>query len=713
VKAPRFDRTRILAFCSLLLFLLVSGNGCSISDLFPPRLDNQVAYFNTYYNASRLYKEAILEIETTERSQRERGLPPQKEISQNVRQKLTGVIEKCSKLLMYYPNSKWVDDALMLIGKSYFYMGEYPKAERKFNELLEQIPNSDLILEAHLWLGKSYRRSSDFEQGIRELKVAAETAIVQGEGEIAAEALLTLGEIYDERGSYAEAIAAYQDVIARTDEHDFQAQAQYRIGELHEKKGAYAEAAAAYQKVRAFDPDDHLKYLSQLRFAVNATQAGQYEEAMNVLNGLLANNAYSRFFPTIKLEIANTLRAMGQIEEAIRGYQIIDTMYARTDAAAKGYYQLGLLYEKTLRNYRAADTNYARARSEYPPSEITPLATRRAENLRRYFLYRQSIYNTDSLLVQAYRSQAASPDTTQSVPVDSSSRRAIGQDSARGLHFEIWGVAKGSPTLENLRLTLARHTYDLGTLFFLDLEEPDSALFWCTQTTLVSPDSDLAARALFTIAEIRQSHNPHDQSVVDSIYNRIISEYPRTKYAAEVRRLRGLGTDTAAEDPAASLYRQAEQLMLSNRGPEAIGLLERLLKEYPLSSYCPKAQYAIGWIYENIGHNSDSAIANYRKLLNRYPASTYSASVGTKVMEAELDRLERAAPKDSSEQGGEGVEKEPPRQDYPSGIAPTDTTSMTDRKKTEEDEIETIRGRRKLPPTQGTKRDTTKIFKER
>ncbi len=614
---------------------------------------------------------------------------------------------------MYYPNSKWVDDALMLIGKSYFHMGEYTKAERKFNELLEQIPNSDLILEAHLWLGKSYRRSNDFEQGIRELKVAAETAIVQGKGEIAAEALLTLGEIYDERGSHAEAIAAYQDVIARTDERDFKAQAQYRIGELHEKKGAYAEAAAAYQKVRDFDPDDHLKYLSQLHFAVNATQAGQYREAMNVLNGLLADNANSRFFPTIKLEIANTLRAMGQIEEAIAGYQVIDTTYARTDAAAKGYYQLGLLYEKTLRNYRAADTNYARARSEYPPSEITPLATRRADNLRRYFFYRQSIYNTDSLLVQAYRSQGAPPDTTQSVRVDSSSSSgAAVQDSVRGFHFEIWGVAKGSPTLENLRLTLARHTYDLGTLFFLDLEEPDSALFWCTQTTLVSPDSDLAARALFTMAEIRQSHNPRDQGAVDSIYNRIISEYPRTKYAAEVRRLLGLGTDTTAEDPAASLYRQAEQLMLSNRGPEAIELLERLLKEYPLSSYCPKAQYAIGWIYENIGHNSDSAIANYRKLLNRYPASTYSASVGTKVTEAELDRSERATRMDSSEQGGEGVEKKPPRQDHPSGIAPTDTTSITDRKKTEEDEIESIRGRRTFPPTRGTKRDTTKTFKE-
>ena len=226
-----------------LIFAVGLLSGCSVTDFVSQRYENSVAYFNTYYNASRLFDEAVLEIETTEKSQRSKGLPPQKEISQGARQKLTTVIEKCSKLLQYHPNSKWVDDALMLIGKSYFYQGDYLKGERKFAELMSQFPNSGRFLEARVWLGKSFKRSNEFEPATRELSAVAEAAVAASEKAIAAEAYLALGEMYAERKSYDEAIKAYQGLIDRVDFDELKAEAQFRLAQLYETAEDYTKAA--------------------------------------------------------------------------------------------------------------------------------------------------------------------------------------------------------------------------------------------------------------------------------------------------------------------------------------------------------------------------------------------------------------------------------------------------------------------------------------
>ena len=61
---------------------------------------------------------------------------------------LQKVIEKCSNILQFSSNSSYVDDALMMLGKSFYYQKNYLKAQRKFEELISTQPNSDYVLEA-------------------------------------------------------------------------------------------------------------------------------------------------------------------------------------------------------------------------------------------------------------------------------------------------------------------------------------------------------------------------------------------------------------------------------------------------------------------------------------------------------------------------------------------------------------------------------------
>jgi len=94
-------------------------------------------YFNTMYNARRIYSEAE---EAREESVRT-GVEP----SRALKDKYKDVIFKCSKILRDSPESSWVDDAIFLMGKALVRQEEYNKGIRKFQELLTNYPESEYV----------------------------------------------------------------------------------------------------------------------------------------------------------------------------------------------------------------------------------------------------------------------------------------------------------------------------------------------------------------------------------------------------------------------------------------------------------------------------------------------------------------------------------------------------------------------------------------
>jgi TolA-binding protein len=732
------------------LFVLLLG-GCVVSDFVSQRYENSVAYFNTYYNASRIYDEAILEIESTEKSQRSKGLPPPKEISATAKQKLTTVIEKCSNLLLYHPKSKWVDDALMLIGRSYYYQGEYLKAERKFAELIAQFPDSKRFLEARLWLAKSFRRDNEYEKAIREFQQVSEAATIESEDEIAAVAFLGLAEVHLDRKSYDEALKSYQEIVDRVDSKEAKAEAQFHIGEIHEIKGEYATAAAAFKRVLDFKPDYSTAFASQFRYAVNENKAKNSDEALRVLYDLVQDKTNIDFHPLLKLEIAKVLQDKGEHRAAIEAYYILDTSYVKTDIAAKSYYQLGLIYEDVFGNYAAAETNYVRAQAEFAASEVVPLAQRRSENLRKYLGLHRILRGTDSMLVAEVEKLSKQPDTSETIEpgliLDSLSNQPLHEvthqdtlvkkeevaDTSSSLaadtlahasrkrppkpwkfHFELWDSSAPNPMIHDLKRELASKAYELGVLFFLEMGRPDSAAFWCERAVGLSPDSELAARALYTLAEVHRSRSA-SKTVVDSLYQRIIAEYPGTQYGKEVARLLGIAVGKKEEvDPAATVYHDCETLLRQNRTPEAIAMLQKVLRDYPSSPYSAKSLYAIGWVYENLERRPDSARVYYGKLMRRFPSSRYAAAVGLKLAEVERIEAEEAARLDSVAAHTEAKAK-----------ISSDSTSVEGRhivlpdsslQKLEEPvapiDQEVLPSTRPRPPFKKTRPDTTRVLKE-
>jgi TolA-binding protein len=95
------------------------------------------AYFNTLHNANAKFAEA--------QDIKKRADPERNDISNQEKTLYQESFEKAAKVVKYYPDSKWVDDALLLMGRASFEKGEYSTALRKFDEILVFYSESDLV----------------------------------------------------------------------------------------------------------------------------------------------------------------------------------------------------------------------------------------------------------------------------------------------------------------------------------------------------------------------------------------------------------------------------------------------------------------------------------------------------------------------------------------------------------------------------------------
>src|SRR5262245_33048435 len=119
---PQLVRTPAPRLLGLVLLLAVAG----------------CAYYNTFYLAKPYYRDA-------EKAQAKSDLdvPTSEAIL-----KYDGAIRQCMKVVTDYPKSKWVDDAMYMMGASLYGKGDYSGCVRKLDEMIEKQPNSPFVPDA-------------------------------------------------------------------------------------------------------------------------------------------------------------------------------------------------------------------------------------------------------------------------------------------------------------------------------------------------------------------------------------------------------------------------------------------------------------------------------------------------------------------------------------------------------------------------------------
>lgn len=200
------NRSRILLLSVVLL-------GCS--GQFSSRFVNFNAYYNTFYNAQLNYGQGYTK--STEQSRQYNFLLPirvyQTPLGAGM-QEFQSTIDKGADILRDHKISKWVDNALELIGKSYFFRTEYFSADQKFDELLLTTDDPLLQQKGVFWKGRVFMELELYTQGVQYLEDQRTIFDGQWLENMEPQILTVLAELYVARQNYEAAIPLLEQAAA-------------------------------------------------------------------------------------------------------------------------------------------------------------------------------------------------------------------------------------------------------------------------------------------------------------------------------------------------------------------------------------------------------------------------------------------------------------------------------------------------------------------
>ena len=246
---------------ALVLAVLVMTSGCKTPDFVGRRYSNFTAYYNTFYNAERQFEKGYDNLDRFEdKVDREQYLPLfVKTTGTTASREFEQTILKSADILREHPDSKWVDDALMLIGKSYFYQENYVGAVQKFTEVVGQ--PSELRDEAHFWLARALITSGAYDEAREVLTTAM--ALDGADAEWVAQDRLLLAELSIRQERWEDAADHLQAGLTSVKDKELAARASFLLGQVHETLGNHEQAHAAYVDVRNYRAPYELGYAAR------------------------------------------------------------------------------------------------------------------------------------------------------------------------------------------------------------------------------------------------------------------------------------------------------------------------------------------------------------------------------------------------------------------------------------------------------------------
>ena len=675
---------RLRTFSFLICLVLVSGCGV---------WQNFTTYFNLYYNTQQTYETALADIEALRENIFDLKEP---KITKDINTNLDKVIEKGSKILQYDSESAYVDDALFMTGVAFYYKEQYAKAVRKFKELSIQ-EEEDYKFETRLWLAKSYLQLREFDQGSSMLEELKNDAIAAEKKDILKDTYRTLVAYQINRDNINAAITEAVEMLNAIDDNELKAQISYQIGMLYLGENQTEEAISSFENVLNYSPDFETEFKSKFEIAKLKKQLGEREESYKRLQALYNEGKYKEYWGDVYYEMGLMQYEDGNSEKAFEIFSEVDTVYASTEGAGRSELMLGEILKNEYADYDSALIYYNKVSKSKASEDIKKAAKENVNSINSYLGLKKDIrenkkrmnyiedpnsFIRDSLAYKRYlRSKGVDENSqipgvngreerfnrTEDEVVETNENEVANEiaDSDSSLVSDSLAtdsssdefnfdndeeyIVKEKPerpkvSLDSLKAELQTKYFQLGNLFFIDYQKPDSAFYYYSEILNSSEDVKDKPKILFALGTYYESTGEQDKA--DSLYNLIYNEYKTHRVANEAALKLGKPPLIIEEDPAEKLYREAEDEIDKSNTDSAFVLLTQVAENYPASIYALKSIYTKGWLYENVKDEPDSAINMYSKLVEDFKNSLYASNVKDKV-EAYNIMLEEKAAEDS------------------------------------------------------------------
>ncbi len=610
-------------------------------------------YFNTVYNARTSYDEGL---EAYQNESREG-----KRISSQTRQKFQQSIDKGKKILTDYSDSKYVDDAYLLIGKSYYYLEQYGLARKYLSDLISNYPNSEYTTESRLYLGKSEQAMNDLALARHEFEYIISNSKNRS---LKAQAYLALSDLNKAEGKTKEMLADVESAIDNAEDNEIKADAAWRTAKWAMEKGEYDRAQEFYDMAAHYTTKPQFDRQIQLEIAQLHREEGNHELAKESVKKMLTKEDYKDLWPDLEVELGRIYDVSGDTLLAADQYRYVNDQYPRTSSSAEAYYFLG--EQAFARNqYDDAKQMFSAVKRMDSKSEYADRAERQIEIINAFSRLKNERQNLEKQIVKKYTQfmhPESANDSTASDTTKSLLKGLIDKATESDYSFQdaySWVENQDSLTVLPDYLEVL---YQILEYYYYDLKQPHSAKTLADSLVDLAHTNEFKAKVRALQAQAARTVL-NDSDRAEQIENTLIERYPETSIA---NHLTGMVIESPKDSllidgkPLAQRYASADSLISGGFYTEAIHRLNTIHQLYPNSRYGEKAQYSIAWIYDNRLMQLDSALANYNRYKNEYPDGQMSPEVDSRLAKLQMiqSALARAEESDQPSQHAERANTE-------------------------------------------------------
>ena len=207
------------------------------------------------------------------------------------------------------------------------------------------------------------------------------------------------------------------------------------MGNLYTLIGEKENAITAYEKVFDYSPDFDLEVSTTIKYANALRNAGQTQQALDVFEDIRTEDKFSNSFNEIDFEIGKTLVELGEYNQALEQFRMVDTTYKNTPFSSASNFEMGELYRVKFLNYDSAGYYFSKSAVSNPPKEYVDKAKSNNLLFAKYSKLRNEINKFDKQLYYSQNIEIFIKDSTEYL---ADSLRILEEFLAQKEMQEIW-----------------------------------------------------------------------------------------------------------------------------------------------------------------------------------------------------------------------------------------------------------------------------------
>lgn len=316
-------------------------------------------------------------------------------------------IKMASLAIQRHPNSKWVDDSYILVGKARLLSLDWGNAIQTFKYVNTKSKSPDARHEAIIQLARTFTEHGEYNNAVAAFDFLEKEPLSKVNEK---NFYLQRAHYYQRRGNYDYMVRNLTKAIPLLKKSDRRGRVYFIIGQVYQELGLEAEAFNFYKKTISTNPEYEIDFYARLYMAQVAeiSRSKDLASARKSFRKLLKDSKNKDFRDKIYYEMGVFEFKQHNLNEAITNYNLAVREGSNRQIDGESYLRLGEIYYDTLKNYQLSQAYYDSAVSSLPNTYENYKAIQTRQKVLNEFVKNLNIITwQDSLFVMAKMDTAA------------------------------------------------------------------------------------------------------------------------------------------------------------------------------------------------------------------------------------------------------------------------------------------------------------------